>query len=188
MATSTPWGAAQYSEQYARGIMSYGTAGHGGIHLSPTRNMVVPEYMRAADGWYEEDCEWAIAATVYPEAWVKVHGSEDILKIIKATLINYYPDFYEKFYGVEVLEGQSTTRDKELFQERNKNNYIVISAIGTDDGVDVTATIGGTYTYETGEERTFLIDAEEYRNRSNNGFVIDLNRHKEIIFLTKEEA
>lgn len=180
MSTSTPWGASQYSESLCRGIVSYGTAGHGGVHLSPTRNMVIPEYMRNANGWYEEDCEWAIAATIFPEAWVKHYGSEDILKIIKATMLSYYPDFYEKFYGVEIKAGESDARDRETFDKDNANNYIVICATGTDDGVEVIATVGGDRGQPECLERHFLIDTEEYRSRKF-GFVIDLNRHKEII-------
>jgi hypothetical protein len=179
MPTSTPWGTAQYSEQYARGIMSYETARHGGVHLSPTRNMVVPEYMRNANGWYEEDCEWAIPATIFPEAWVKHYGSEDILKIIKSTMLSYYPDFYEKFYNVEVKEGESHVRDRDNFAEANKDNYVVICATGKEKHVEVIATKGGEREFGA-EERTFLIKTEEYQNRSNHGFVIDLDRHIEI--------
>ena len=179
MSTSTPWGAAQTSTSLARGIMSYATAGHGGIHLSPTRNMVVPEYMRSADGWYEEDCQWAIAATVFPEAFVKWHGSEDILETIKSTLLNWYPDAYEKFHGVTIKDGESFKRDRANFDETNKHNYIVISATGKEEGVEVIATVGKQYGVDI-ESKTFLVPTEEYQNRSNMGFVIDLARHKEI--------
>ena len=181
MSTSTPWGAAQTSKQLARGIMSYTTAGHGGIHLSPTRNMVVPEYMRSTDGWYEEDCEWAIAATVFPETFVKDAGSEDILETIKSTLLNWYPNAYEKFHNVKIKDGESFQRDRANFDETNKHNYIVLWAQGQDDGkVKVGATVGGDRTGATGDERCFLIPTEEYQNRSNMGFVIDLARHEEI--------
>jgi hypothetical protein len=179
MPTSTPWGTSQISETYARGIMYYSTASHGGYHLSPTRNMVVPEYMRKADGWYEHDCEWAIAATIFPEAWVKAWGSENILKTIKETLRNWYPDFYEKFYNVEILETESHVRDRENFAEANKDNYVVICATGKEKHVEVIATKGGVREFGA-EERTFLIKTEEYQNRSNLGFVIDLDRHIEI--------
>lgn len=174
---STPWGAAQQSESLCRGIVQYYTAGHGGVHLSPTRNMVVPEYMRNADGWYEEDCEWAIPASIFPEAWVKYYGSEDILNIIKSTLLEYYPDFYEQFYNVELKEGESSERDKANFYKNNKDNYIVICATGQEHSVEVIAALGGTV---NGTEKTFLVKREEYQNRDNFGFVIDLNRHIEI--------
>ena len=177
MPTSTPWGVAQQSESYTRGIMYYSTASHGGYHLSPTRNMVVPEYMRSADGWYEQDCAWAIAATIFPEAFVKIWGGENILKTIKLTLLNWYPAFYEQFYNVKLKEGESHTRDRENFYRDNADNYIVTCATGKEHHVEVSATLGGT---ANGNERTFLIKTEEYQNRSNFGFVIDLSRHIEI--------
>jgi len=179
MATSTPWGASQYSESLCRGIVSYGTAGHGGVHLSPTRNCVVPEYMRNANGWYEEDCEWAIPAAIFPEAWVKHYGTEDILATIKSTLLNYYPDFYAKFYNVEIKEGESYENDARNFKKNNKDNYVVICATGKDNHVEVIATKGGEREDDS-EERTFLIKTEEYQNRGKHGFVIDLDRHIEI--------
>ncbi len=179
MPTNTPWGLSQFSKSLAPGIMSYTTAGHGGIHLSPVRNMVVPKYMRRADGWYEEDSEWAIAGAVFPEAFVKFAGSEDILATIKFTLLNWYPNAYEKFYGVEIKDGESYTRNRENFMETNKHNYIVICAMGKPEGVEVVATIGGIRNNDT-PTKSFLVGKEEYNNRSNMGFVINLATHEEI--------
>ena len=180
MAVSTPWGTAQTSTQLARGIMSYATASHGGIHLSPTRNMLIPKSVRNEGGWYEEDCAWAIPAAIFPEAFVKDAGSEDILETIKSTLLNWYPDFYEKFYNVKIKDGESFQRDRANFDETNKHNYIVISALGKAEGVEVIATVGGTRKAGDTTRKLFLVPTEEYQNRSNMGFVIDLARHKEI--------
>lgn len=180
MATSTPWGTAQTSRSLVRGIMFYSTAGHGGIHLSPTRNMVVPAYMRNTDGWYEEDCEWAIPATIFPETFVKNAGSEDILEDIKSTLLNWFPAMYEKFHGVKIKDGESFRRDRDNFDETNKHNYIVISATGKPEGVEVVATVGGRRSFNDETEKRFLVPTEEYQNRSNLGFVINLAHHKEI--------
>jgi hypothetical protein len=49
-------------------------ASHEGIKLSSERNEQIPEYMRKADGWYEEDEQWAIVAVVYPDAFLKWNG------------------------------------------------------------------------------------------------------------------
>ena len=67
MATSTPWGKSQYSHKVAPGIIFYGTAGHGGWHLSPTKNLKIPEKWRAREGWYEEDCGWSPIVLTFPE-------------------------------------------------------------------------------------------------------------------------
>ena len=91
MATSTPWGPSQTSEQIARGIMSYTTAGHGGIHLSPGRRMEMPEKFRneptfAGGNWYEEDCDWALVAVCFPQ-----YFSEKQVESAKGILRHYKP-------------------------------------------------------------------------------------------------
>jgi hypothetical protein len=59
------WGPIQTKSELAPGVWSVSTAGHGGIKLSRERNAAVPAYLRREGGWYEEDCEWAIAAVVH---------------------------------------------------------------------------------------------------------------------------
>lgn len=72
MATSTPWGAAQSSTRYARGIMAYTTASHGGFHLTADRlAQMPPQYRKVSSAycpmdWFEEDCEWALVALSFP--------------------------------------------------------------------------------------------------------------------------
>lgn len=70
--TSSPWGGVQGGDELAPGIWMVHTAGHGGIKLSAERNRLVPDYMRAEGGWYEEDCDWAIVAVVFPEPFQKL--------------------------------------------------------------------------------------------------------------------
>ena len=78
----TPWGVAQEIVNVAEGITRYSTAGHGGYHLSPTMNKLVPVYLQHVPqgrrdanytsqemGWYEEDCAWAVVAVVFPTAF-----------------------------------------------------------------------------------------------------------------------
>ena len=64
---SSPWGRIQHATQLAPGAWSVDTAGHGGIKLDATRNRKVPAPARQAGGWYEEDCQWAIAAFVHED-------------------------------------------------------------------------------------------------------------------------
>ena len=68
---STPWGPAQGSRNIAEGITFHTTSSHGGIELSPTR-LAMPAELRnsppwAGEGWYEEDCDWAIVALAFPQ-------------------------------------------------------------------------------------------------------------------------
>jgi hypothetical protein len=64
-ATRTPWGPAQGAKELAPGIMSYFTASHGGIRLSPERQRQLREHYKGSNflgnfEWWEEDCDWAI--------------------------------------------------------------------------------------------------------------------------------
>jgi len=185
MATSTPWGPSQGSNKIATGIMFYHTARHGGVHLSPKRNAQVPDYMRAADGWYEEDCEWAIAAVVFMDEFLddalqhENMTSDKFRDIVNDTFKNWYPDEYEKFYNTSLREGDSFKRDEAIFREYTKDKYVVISAIGRADGlVDCTATPGGVRDFSIA--RNFLVPDAEYANRGRYGFVIDTDRHSDI--------
>jgi hypothetical protein len=181
MATSTPWGASQYSNKIVRGIMEYGTAGHGGVHVSPTKNALIPEYMRSADGWYEEDCDWCIPAIIFKDEYIRVRG-EGIYDIAVKTLRNWHPEAYEKFFNVELAKGESYINDERLFKEENKNNWVVISASGKPEGVHAMASRGGrrSTAYASVETKTFLVPDNEYSNRGKFGFVIDPKRHPEI--------
>lgn len=63
----SPWGPVQHVTNLAPGAWSVETAGHGGIKLDGARNRKVPAAARSKGGWYEEDCEWAIAAYVHED-------------------------------------------------------------------------------------------------------------------------
>lgn len=176
--TSTFWGKAQQVTKYASGINSYSTSSHGGFKLSANKNQIVPDYMRNDNGYYEEDCEWSIIATVFPEFFTDLEKEN-----AKKTLIDYYPNGYEKFYSLELSEGQSYKRDKEIFQERNKGKYVVTSAIRSDvfpGMVDTYASRLGEPITQDSEVRRFLVPAEEYSKRGQFSFVIDLDKHQEI--------
>lgn len=54
--SSAPWGPSQGATVYADGVICHSTAGHGGFHLDPARNEKVHPLLRAADGFYEQDC------------------------------------------------------------------------------------------------------------------------------------
>lgn len=57
---STPWGKSQGGNLYMPGVTFYHTAGHGGLKVFQKLNREIPAAFRCDDGWYEEDCDFAI--------------------------------------------------------------------------------------------------------------------------------
>lgn len=189
MSTHTPWGAADHTERYVRGIIWYSTPSHGGFHVCNTLNQQIPEYMRDPGGWYEEDCDWAIVATVFPNAFLE-HDKDPpkTFESARNTLRNWHPEAYEKFYGVELQPGESFKRDVKLFEDAHVNDLVTIAAWGDwhekvpEGKVGVTATIGGKRGLA---ERCFLIPKHEYEalcktTPASCGIVVDPALFEEI--------
>ena len=82
--SSTPWGRAQTAEQLAPGLVSVTTAGHGGIWVAPDRRAA----LGSRKAWYEEDCEWAKVAKVYPDDF-----EARVAQYVGPTLEHYYPNW-----------------------------------------------------------------------------------------------
>jgi hypothetical protein len=126
---TSPWGAIQDKRELAPGIWMVSTAGHGGIKLSRERNAAVPDYMRVAGGWYEEDCEWSIAAVVHPIGFqrvVKIEGRPDKTEFEYAmdALKNWYPDHFERFTGRPLLPGESRNKDERQFSSTTRTTSL----------------------------------------------------------------
>lgn len=189
MGTSTPWGTADHSERLAVGIMSYSTPGHGGIHLSKARQEAMPVALRVDGGWYEEDCDWALPAVVWPEAFV-IEGSEAMgtPEQVKAEAIRcvkqWNPDRWTRLTGEPVTAEESSIIADREFQAAHAGDYITVAAYGSwhdnvpAGSVGVLAKVGGRYN-EHGDERWYLVPEAEYDARGSQGFVIDLDRHIE---------
>lgn len=175
----TPWGAADHVEKLADGIWQVGTPGHGGIKLSAARNKTVPDYMRAKNGWYEEDCEWAVAATVFPGAFKPTSREH-----AKKTLKNWKPDAYEKFYGVSLAPGESHVLDERTWRVKHAGDWVSISWVeGAPEGhLIVVTTPGGRYPRygESIQKRKFVVSNAEYAARGKYGLVVDPARHQEV--------
>lgn len=185
----SPWGTVDDAQPIAPGITSVGTPGHGGYKLSPERNKAVHPAWRDRNGWYEEDCEWAIVATTFPDepAFAGItermadkdsQAAADGIPHAERVARDYYPDAYEKVTGKTILPGQSRGRDEATFRTEHANDYVVNSATISDADptmVEVGARIGST-----GEKARFTLPREEYQTRSEFGFVIDPTRHRRI--------
>jgi len=176
MSMSTPWGGSQMAVVYAKGVVAHSTAGHGGFHLSSECNAKVHSLLRKDALWYEEDCEWAIVAITFPDLFT---GYERSLadKIIR----NTWPDAWEAIYDCKLAEGESWAKDRRAFDQRHASDYVVTSAIFSDQNPDMTevvAIVGGDRRSDDNERR-FLVPSNEYAGRVRFGFVIDLDRHAE---------
>lgn len=174
----TPWGKADYEKVYAEGIVFYGTPSHGGFKLDRERNAKVHPALRERDGFYEEDCAWAKVAFTFPDVF-----SEKDREAVIRTLKEWYPDEYETVAGVILAPGESHVKDERLFLERHANDWIVISAIRSDQHpgmVECIATIGGRRGHwgkPDSTERRYLVPDAEYDRRGKFGFIIDPTRH-----------
>ena len=172
---STPWGTSECATVHAKGIVRHTTPGHGGFCLTPERNADVTASLRRNDGWYEEDCEWAIVALSFPE-----HLTAYEHRCAGETVRHCWPDEWEALFGRALAPGESTVKDRRTFEREHAGSWIVISAIRSDQApgmTEVIATRGGQR--GTGSpERRFLVPSQEYGGSGGRfGFVIDEARH-----------
>jgi hypothetical protein len=174
----SPWGRIQGVKPIMPGMAFVSTASHGGVKVAAELNARIPAYMRRPDGWYEEDCEWAIP-------FVALEG--DILSALRCkeiqspmieqreyvpTLCRWFPDAYEKFFSVKLQPGESYIRDEQTFKARHSQHLVVVSAMSDSKRPGFCrccATVGGV----RGEAETWLyIPTEEYKTRDHFGFVV----------------
>lgn len=165
--TRTPWGKAQDARQVFPGVYEVSTAGHGGYKVLD--NALIPECLRKAGGWYEEDCEWAIVAFSL--------GFGDIGQA-RATLKDYYPDQFAALTGEIVPLAESRVLRERAFERDNAERYVVTCAFGSwhervpAGFVGVEATLGGKR--EGNAPRTYwLVPEHEYDSRRGPYVVTD---------------
>jgi hypothetical protein len=184
---SSPWGAIQDKRELAPGIWQVSTAGHGGIKLSRERNAGMPDYMRNEGGWYEEDCEWAKAAVVFPIGFQRVIKGRDDKpdqtesEIAMDTLRNWHPEEYERFTGLQLQPGQSFKRDEWRFNIDNHDKFVVSAAWGDWAPWVPKGKVGVVARRSKDQsERWFTLDHDRYAKRGRFGHVIDPAHDTEI--------
>lgn len=183
---SSPWGSIDGISPLGPDACSVSTPSHGGIWVSPEANARIPAAFRAASGWYEEDCDYAI-----PFAFLGLHNSEAQRENALESLRHWNPDAYEAHTGRKLAPGESRKRDEATFYAENAGRWIVTGAYGDwahwvpDGKVGVGALIGGhrapSHFSPAPVTKWFLIDKAEYQARGPFGFVIDEARHCEIM-------
>lgn len=105
LSKDTPWGKAEEINEIADGIVSYSTASHGGYFLATSRNSKVPLCLKKStfgqlglDGWYEEDCDWAIVVFTFPQYFEHAH-----LKTAMETLKRHHSDAWRRLQNSSKL-------------------------------------------------------------------------------------
>ena len=94
----TPWGTAQDSNVLADGIVSYSTAGHGGIWLSAARVRQLPagiDNFLHDLRWWEEDCDWVVPYILFADdirSMGRAYRFEDNLATAKVIASHHYPE------------------------------------------------------------------------------------------------
>jgi hypothetical protein len=182
---NTPWGHSQQTEQLAEGIVQVFTSSHGGIRLSEERQAAVHKAWRAgapdtAGRWYEEDCEWAIVAATFPEAF----DADDVASAHES-LKAWYPYAYMRVFGVKLTAEDSYKLAEDEFYAAHADDWVANAAwgewqVGVPAGmVGVLATRGGRGNPYGTSRAWFVVPKAEYDAR-NISFVIDVARHEEV--------
>ena len=75
----TPWGLAQSVEEIGRGILFVSTSRHGGMWISPSRFLLMPEALRRIGAesefhpewknYFEEDCEVSAVVVAFQDCF-----------------------------------------------------------------------------------------------------------------------
>lgn len=108
LGTTCRWGKIDHLEEITDGIWWVSTPSHGGILVDGVHNRQIPGYMRDVEGSYEEDCDWAIVATVFGD-----YFTEKQRRHARNILRDWNPKMYEQFYGVTLGPGLSYIKDQE---------------------------------------------------------------------------
>ena len=134
MTKSSPWGTVDYQEFLTpdRKIYQVGTPSHGGIKVYSSYNKLIPEAFRNENGWYEEDCEWAI---VYYFLFKELEASAETILKAEKTLKNYFWQAYESHFGVIISLEDSPKKVDDTKEELLKNEYVIVSRRGESQGL-----------------------------------------------------
>ena len=169
----SPWGKVEDVQYLTPWLTQVSTASHGGYKLDRAHNAIIPEYMRKKGGWYEEDCAYSIVFSVL-EHLIK-QNLFDFSKTFYSKFLdersyiesfrNWYPSEYEMYFNVTLQEGESKIKDQNLWMERNKDKWHVVSAssISYSNVCKISLTLNGDrWKMNTNEEKIIFMDREEY--------------------------
>jgi hypothetical protein len=164
----SPWGKVQDAWVKGEGIVSVSCAGHGGVKVSAKQNKRIPESVRKADGWYEEDVEWAIVALCFPEAY----PDPEHQKQAKCTVADYYPEALEQLTGEKPTLANSRKLREEEFKKTTNDKFVVKTAWGLLPGIPAGKVKTLAVRKSDNLSQYYLVDTEDYYRQSVFGYVI----------------
>lgn len=157
----TRYGAVQYTDRIAEGITAFGTAGHGGIKLSPERQKRMGD-LAVSGAVYEEDDEANLVIMRYPEAFAtdESDAAETYARAAKR-VADIFPDQYESHTGTTLRFGESSTKDEAEYARLNAGKRVVRAASLNGDGTTrVYTSIMGAK--DKSDDRQYDIPSQEY--------------------------
>jgi len=169
---STPWGRAQYSLTFARGVASVGCAGHGGIRVSRglAKKKILPEVLKAAIEtpgyfWFEEDCAYSLVVLSMKDLFF----DPQIIESAKNSARNYFPEEYELITGEKVDPKDSYSLQRSAFFASTNDRFVVWSARNKDGMVEVHARRASDKA-----EQTAMVSKEDYDGRGEFGYILPI--------------
>jgi len=126
------WGRVNSVGEIAQGVVHVDCEGHGGLKLSPERNRAIPPPLRRPSGWYEEDCESHIVGMAFPEAFGGSGAEVEAFREAETQSVkDWFPDDFEKAYGVRLGLGESYTRDEQSWKAAAKDRGLKLAVNAT---------------------------------------------------------
>ena len=172
---TSPWGVVDHATRLGPGAWQVSTPGHGGVRLSRARNAAMPDALRLAGGWYEEDAEWALVALAFPELF-----GADAAKV-DARVRDDFPDRYEAHTGERLTPERSRVVAARVRAHENRDRFVTRSAFG-DWATFVPPGMVGVVAERASDGATqwHLVPAAEYETRGGGAFVVDEARHERV--------
>ncbi len=118
----SPWGAVDHGVRYAGGVYFVSTPSHGGFRLKRDQNAMIPVAFRRDDGWYEEDCDWAI-----PVFFLPILEPEKVAAARESLRCWRWREWEAHFGEIVPLE-ESLCKAQAMFIEEHANDLLVNSA------------------------------------------------------------
>lgn len=161
--SKTPWGKADSITVLAPGIVRVSTSSHGGLKVSKALNDTIPAAARKADGWYEEDCEWAIVALCFPAVFQVSQN------LATKTCKDWYPKAYTAITDKEVNPSESYAMRKAHFEAMTAHKFVGKSAVNAGSGMVKVWFCKAA----TGEEKIGYVPAAAYDTAGEFGYVVE---------------